>query len=171
MRPASAEPEWEGKSLRLVRVSNPDARLLASLEAYDRQAFGSLGLRRCDLAVMAKTGWVLLAYLRDEIVGGCQLIRMSDEPDMFYVVGIYVLPKWRGRGLGHAFLLAVAEDARSGGAAGLVLTVSPDNVKAMALYRSVGFVEEESVPDFYGDGEDRQVLRWRFSERDLTGSV
>jgi ribosomal protein S18 acetylase RimI-like enzyme len=41
----------------------------------------------------------------------------------------------------------------------------------MTLYKSVGFRVEAFVPHFYGAGEDRYVLRWRFAEGDLSGSV
>jgi ribosomal protein S18 acetylase RimI-like enzyme len=42
--------------------------------------------------------------------------------------------------------------------------VAPTNVAALALYRGAGFTEERFVPQFYGEKEDRYVLRWRFAE-------
>ena len=45
------------------------------------EAFGETGLRTYDLAVMAQAGAVFLAYVDEEIVGGCQLLRIIDEPD------------------------------------------------------------------------------------------
>ena len=50
---------------------------------------------------MAQAGAVFLAYVDDEIVGGCQLLRMLDEPDFFYVVGFYMRPQWQGRAPGQ----------------------------------------------------------------------
>lgn len=148
--------------LAIDRVRRPDHELLARLESYDFAAFGPTGLRTYDLAVMAEAGAVFVARLNDEIVGGCQLLRVLEEPDYLYVVGFYVRPQWQGRGLGRRFLLAVAEQARSLGARGLVLTVSPGNVRAINLYESVGFVNERFIPGFYGEGEDRYILRWNF---------
>jgi ribosomal protein S18 acetylase RimI-like enzyme len=86
-----------------------------------------------------------------------------DEPEFFFVVGFYMRPGWQGRSMGRAFLMAVAQEALATGAAGLLLTVSPDNKRALGLYRSVGFVDEGFVSDFYGTGQHRHVLRWRFS--------
>ena len=53
------------------------------------------------------------------------------------------------------------------GAEGLLLTVSPANDEANRLYRSAGFVPEAFVAGFYGEGEDRFILRRRFEEPGL----
>jgi ribosomal protein S18 acetylase RimI-like enzyme len=156
--------EWPipAEELTIVRVCRPDHDLLTTLEAYDFEAFGLTGLRTYDLAVMAQAGSVYLAHVYDEIVGSCQMLRVLDEPRFFYVVGFYIRPRWQGRGLGRAFLLAVAKEIEQYGAQGMVLTVAPGNERAIALYRSVGFADETFIPDFYGDGQDRHILRWRF---------
>jgi ribosomal protein S18 acetylase RimI-like enzyme len=142
-----------------------------TLETYDFEAFGLTGLRTYDLAVMAQAGSVFLAYLYDEVIGSCQLLRMFDEPSFFYVVGIYVRPRWQGRGLGRAFVVALADELHKAGAEGLLLTVAPSNQRALDLYRSLGFEDETYIRDFYGDGEDRHILRWRFGREGLPGSV
>jgi ribosomal protein S18 acetylase RimI-like enzyme len=145
--------------------------MLLLLESYDTEAFGLTGLRTYDLAVMAEAGAIFLAWDGDEVLGGCQLIRMLDEPVFCYVVGFYVRPAWQGQGLGRRLLEAVARECRTLGAEGLVLTVAPDNLRALGLYKSFGFVEDTFISHFYGEGEDRYVLRWRFGEGGLSGSV
>ena len=153
--------------LTLTRLSRPDAQTLAALEEYDREAFGPAGLRTYDLAVMAEAGAVFLAVSAGEIVGACQLMRVLDEPAFGYIVGFYVRPAWQGRGLGRRLLEAVAQKCREMRIDGLLLTVAPENIRAMSLYASAGFVEEAFVPRFYGEGEDRYVLRWRFEQGGL----
>jgi ribosomal protein S18 acetylase RimI-like enzyme len=157
--------------LTIVRVCRPDHDLLATLEAFDLEAFGPTGLRTYDLAVTAQAGGLYLAYLFDEIVGAVQLLRMLDEPRFFYVVGIYIRPRWQDRGLGRALLMALAAETRELGGQGLVLTVAPGNKRALDLYRSVGFEDETFIRNFYGEGEDRHVLRWRFEQGGLHRSV
>lgn len=157
--------------ITISRVRHADHDLLVTLEAYDFEAFGATGLRTYDLAVMTQAGAVYLAQVDGEIVGSCQLLRVLDEPDLLYVVGFYIRPEWRGYGLGRAFLMSVAREVRELGAAGLALTVAPDNVAAMNLYRSAGFVDESFVPDFYGKGADRHIMRWRLEGEGLHGGV
>ena len=148
--------------MTVTRVQDPDQGLLRQLEEYDFEAFGATGLRTYDLAVMAQAGAVLVARAGDEIVGGCQVMRVLDDPDFFYVVGFYIRPRWRGRHFGRELLRLVAEESRALGAKGLVLTVAPTNVAALALYKGAGFAEDRFVPHFYGEKEDRYILRWRF---------
>jgi ribosomal protein S18 acetylase RimI-like enzyme len=148
----------------LTRGRNPDHDLLVELQEYDLEAFGATGLRTYDLAVMAQAGAVLLARLGSDIVGSCQLMRVLDEPEFFYVVGFYIRPPWRGGHRGRELVRLVAEESRALGAKGLVLTCAPTNLPALSLYKSVGFVEDRFVPHFYGEKEDRYILRWRFPE-------
>ena len=150
--------------MTLSRVCDLDQELLRRLEEYDFEAFGATGLRTYDLAVMAQAGAVFLAQIGDEIVGGCQLMRVLDEPDFFYVVGFYIRPQWRRRHLGREMLRLVAGESQVLGAKGLVLTVAPANVAAQALYKGAGFIEDRFVPHFYGEREDRYILRWRFPQ-------
>jgi ribosomal protein S18 acetylase RimI-like enzyme len=155
----------------LTRVRRPDPDLLVTLAAYDLEAFGSVGLRTYDLAVMAEAGAVYLAHVGNEIAGGFQLMRVLDEPGFLYIVGFYVRGPWQGRGLGRVLLEELTELCAGWGAEGLILTVAPDNSEALGLYRSAGFVDEALVPGFYGAGEDRHILRLRFSEEGLRGGV
>ncbi len=157
--------------LNLTRLRLPDHRTLAVLEAHDHEAFGPAGLRNYDLAVLAEAGAVFLALSDNDMVGACQLMRVLDEPSFCYVVGFYVRPAWQGMGLGRRLLETVAGECLGMGVEGLLLTVAPENFRAMNLYKSAGFVEDAFVPDFYGEGEDRYILRWRFAEGGLPGSV
>ena len=52
---------------------------------------------------------------------------------------LLVLPEMRGRGLGHATLAFLEEEARRGGASGIRLEVATDNLRARDLYFSVGY--------------------------------
>ena len=148
--------------LVLERIRTVAPGLLAELAEYDLQAFGPAGLRTCDLAVAVEAGAVYIAQVDDEMVGSCQLLRMLDEPPFLYLLGFYVLPGHQGHGLGRVFLEELIDECRRLQAEGLLLTVSPENVRALGLYRQLGFVEEDYVADFYGPGEDRHVLRLRF---------
>lgn len=163
-RPERARDAVSGAGVTLRRVHDPGPALLQELEGYDSAAFGPTGLRTYDLAVMAEAGAVLVARLGEDVVGGCQLMRMFDEPDFFYVVGFYVREPWRGRGLGRELLRLVEAECRALGGQGLLLTVSPDNAAALALYGGAGFVEDRFVPQFYGENEDRLILRRRFPQ-------
>jgi ribosomal protein S18 acetylase RimI-like enzyme len=65
-----------------------------------------------------------------------------DEPEF----GMIVAASHRQRGIGRALIENAAAWARANGKAALRLRVFPDNAPALALYRSVGFVEVEVKP-------------------------
>ncbi len=145
--------------LHIVRLAKPSAQELEMLSAYDHEAFGATGLRPYDIALMARTGVVLLARLESETVGGCQLMRTMEDPAVLWVVGFYIRPRWRGQGLGRMFLTRVLEHLSGLSCSGLMLTVDMGNAAACGLYRSFGFQLLEEVPEFYGRGEDRHLMR------------
>ena len=57
-------------------------------------------------------------------------------------IGMAILEKWRGRGVGSALLDASIAWASEAGAHKVALEVWPDNSAAIGLYRKAGFVEE-----------------------------
>jgi ribosomal protein S18 acetylase RimI-like enzyme len=56
-------------------------------------------------------------------------------------ISIGVEAAWRGRGVGRALLEALVDAARAQGHEALSLSVDHRNAPALALYRSIGFVE------------------------------
>lgn len=148
------------EGLEVRRITRPGLELLDELAAYDAEAFGHTGLRSFDLGVVARAGGLFVGWADGEPVACCQLVRMFDEPGVFWVVGFWVRPAWQARGFGRALLGSVAGEVRAAGGSGLMLTVEPDNLRAINLYSSFGFRFVEEAPDFYGAGEHRRVLRW-----------
>jgi ribosomal protein S18 acetylase RimI-like enzyme len=56
-------------------------------------------------------------------------------------LGTYLLPAWRGRGVGRALFGETTQFARSAGYRKIVIQVRASNLTAQAFYRSLGFVE------------------------------
>ena len=60
---------------------------------------------------------------------------------------IDLLPRVQGRGIGAELICDLIEDLRRRGIPGLHLDVGSDNLKAIAFYRRLGFVEIGRAPD------------------------
>lgn len=56
-------------------------------------------------------------------------------------LGTFVLPEWRGRGVGQALFAATREFARSAGFRKIVIQVRASNRGAQEFYKRLGFVE------------------------------
>jgi ribosomal protein S18 acetylase RimI-like enzyme len=99
-----------------------------------------------------------VAVLDDTLVGTVIVItRRAGEPDYFQrvpeadtatLVGVYVSPRVRGRGVIDALIRAAQDWARDAGYPELTLDVHERNGVAIASYRRAGF---EIVGEFTGD--------------------
>ena len=85
----------------------------------------------------------LVADDAGQLVGWCD-IRRETIPVYAHAghLGMALLPEYRGRGIGERLLRASIGAARDAGFERVELTVYARNVRAMALYRKVGFVHE-----------------------------
>jgi RimJ/RimL family protein N-acetyltransferase len=81
------------------------------------------------------------------------------QADGVLSLGMWILPRWRGRG-GGRMLMEAALDARRADVHKIELEVFPDNATAIALYRSMGFEQEGLRRDHYRrlDGSLRSAL-------------
>lgn len=86
-------------------------------------------------------GAITLFWMDGEAVGYAITVYMwSNEfgGDIAVLDELYVKPSWRGQGIGRRFLSQIGESASSG-LKGILLEVTPDNDRAMALYGREGF--------------------------------
>jgi ribosomal protein S18 acetylase RimI-like enzyme len=145
--------------VQLADLTNPEhqAAIVAMLDMYCRDAFGdckplSPQARENLIPGLVRHGGarVFLAYDDEQPIGvaiclagfssfrGKPLVNIHD---------VAVAPQVRGKGVGRLLLKAVEADARELGCCKVTLEVRSDNVRAMGLYRSVGF--ESSQPETF----------------------
>ncbi len=144
---------------RSLAASDQEAfeRFRMAFTPDDRRHFTFLNQRPFDELLDSKRFWVVRCLVRrEEIVGYGHLERFS-QPEKGHVarLGIIVSPQVRGRGLGKELMEELLQTARHLGLAKVWLSVHRDNVRAIRLYESVGFLCE----GFFED-----------EERDATGS-
>lgn len=98
----------------------------------------------CFVEQQLRTDQVQLVVLDDRrVVGWCD-ITCGWQPALRHcgVLGMGLLPAYRGRGLGFALLGTALEQARRKGLHRVELEARGDNQAALALYRKHGFVQE-----------------------------
>ena len=106
----------------------------------------------------------LVADAAGEIVGWCDVRR--DTVDSYAHVGVLgmgLLPQWRGRGLGERLIRAALDAATAAGFEKVELSVYATNPRARRLYEKVGFVLEGTrVRGRKVDGvfDDVQMMGW-----------
>ncbi|HSZ14039.1 MAG TPA: GNAT family N-acetyltransferase [Solirubrobacteraceae bacterium] len=94
-----------------------------------------------------------------------QLVAMSmlrgfDERYETPSFGIFVDRASHGRGVGRSFTAWTIEEARRMGAPSVRLSVYGENTRALAIYRSLGFVEQQrEVVTRAGGSSEKLILR------------
>jgi putative acetyltransferase len=86
--------------------------------------------------------WVL-TDLRGTIVGTVGIAKLSS--DVCELRKMYLLPEWRGRGLGKHMLGEAIAFARSSGFEMIHLDTHTQMLTAIGLYRAHGFVERAGI--------------------------
>lgn len=94
-----------------------------------------------------------VAVSEGRVVGASLLLTRSGSRRA-RLYSIVVDPACRGRGLGRALLEDALVQAARVGCGRLGLEVRADNSGALALYRGLGFTEQQRLPAYYDDGMD-----------------
>ena len=106
-----------------------------------------------------------MAEVDGRIVGsaGVTCVRDVDKTRHRASFGISIDEAWWGLGIGRALTEACIECARAAGYVQLELGVVADNVRAVSLYKSVGFVEYGRNPKGFltRDGRYQENLHMR----------
>ena len=92
---------------------------------------------------IAKGNPAFVALVGAKVVGWCDVRRVEmDTTPHRGVLGIGVIPDYRGRGIGRALMERTLSEAWKRGFTRVELTVRADNDRAAALYRRLGFADE-----------------------------
>ena len=91
---------------------------------------------------------VHLIQINNEIVGSVEY--EIKNLDHVYLSGLVVTPKFQGQGIGREAMIQIIEKIKDFKRIDLV--THPENIPAMNLYKSFGFVVESRVENYFGDG-------------------
>jgi ribosomal protein S18 acetylase RimI-like enzyme len=132
-----------------------ERRYLAFLEAPPLEETRAFVL---DMIKHGYPQWVVLSA--GEVVGWCD-VTPKTRPTYAHggVLGIALLPPFRGQGIGKRLILRTLDAARAFGLRRIELTVRENNASAIALYKSMGFeVEGLQRGAVHVDGADENVV-------------
>ena len=104
-----------------------------------------LGQTRAFVEMILRGAGVQFVALNaaDEVVGWCDALRLDQETFRHgWRLGMGLLPAVRGRGVGRRLAEPAIAAAKAQGAERIELEVFASNVRAIALYETLGFVRE-----------------------------
>ena len=74
-----------------------------------------------------------------------------------------VVPLHRGKGIAKALIALITDWAHAQGSTAMMLEVKSDNLEAIGLYESLGYLKLNVRKDYFGSGLDAQVMRLELS--------
>lgn len=98
---------------------------------------------------------VVYLIKKDYKIVGSISYEIKDE-NHAYLSGLVIKPEFHKQGLAKQALVKLLE--KLNGFKVIDLVVHPDNVSALKLYKSFGFVVKDRKENFYGDGEPRLIM-------------
>jgi RimJ/RimL family protein N-acetyltransferase len=135
---APVAPEHIESFHRLFDSIARERRYLAAPEAPSLESFRSFVLE----TISQGHAW-FAALLDGEVVGWCDALRKPLPIHRHVgVLGMGLLPAFRGQGIGQRLLERTLEAGRTSGLSRVELTVRKDNPGAIALYQKRGFAAE-----------------------------
>ncbi|MFU8888414.1 MAG: GNAT family N-acetyltransferase/peptidase C39 family protein [Trueperaceae bacterium] len=149
--------------MRVRRATRGDLDVLVRLEA----AFPGDRLSRASFArfIEGTTTDVWVATAPDDagrdVVVGDAVVNYRRGFQAARLYSLVTAPAWQGRGVGRALMAAVEEHALERGLVSVRLEVRADNVRAIDLYRRLGYVEVGLTHAFYEDHSDALRMRKR----------
>lgn len=126
----------------------------------DREAMGADGypLYFFRQALSMFDDGFLVAVQGEEMLGQGFVGARAGDPETAELYSIVVAKAARGQGVGRKLTAASIDWAARQGCRRIVLTVSPDNAPAYAIYESLGFQIEHREENYYGDGAPRLFM-------------
>jgi GNAT superfamily N-acetyltransferase len=126
-------------ALRIVPAA-PD--LLAEWRAVHNEIIPTAPLTEEEVAERATRHLLTVAH-EGEVLVGCATVRPPDDESSTATVIVRILPPFRGRGLGAAYLAHAVEAARRTGAERVETVVLASNEEGLAFAHAHGFVEHD----------------------------
>ena len=93
---------------------------------------------------------------KNNVVAGSILYEKNNNGNI-YIGGLVVSPFFKGqKGSRHEAMTLVLEKFKD--VKRIDLVTHPDNIRAINLYQSLGFIAESRKENYYGDGEPRIIM-------------
>jgi [ribosomal protein S18]-alanine N-acetyltransferase len=141
--------------LRFVTEADLPALAILEKEIFGDLAYSSHLLR--TFYSLFRTTWYVAEH--HHALAGYALVGLSSDCRDGWLMGLAVHDRYQGRGLGRRLMDRALTSMMEYGVADAYLTVRPDNPAARHIYHSFAFAQQgETVPDYYGNGEPRDLL-------------
>ncbi|MBI2165545.1 MAG: GNAT family N-acetyltransferase [Chloroflexi bacterium] len=136
------------RSLRQATVRDLDALVHLEEAGFPTDQFSRRRLRY----LLTRANATVLVLEQEGLVVGAAIMVWRRHSTAGHLYSIVVDPALQGQGLGVRLLQACEKEALERWCSRLVLEVRADNVRAIQMYSSQGYIVRATIPDLYSDG-------------------
>ena len=143
------------QTIYLKKATIADIPILLKIEkSVSGTKIYSPTLEECEWKEEFKKGIIYLIE-KDGVAIGSLLYEKKNNKNV-YIGGLAINPHFQGQGIARKTMMIVLEkfkDMRR-----IDLVTHPNNIRAINLYQSLGFITESRKENYYGDGEPRIIM-------------
>jgi len=131
--------------------------------SLDKQLFPyspwSAGQYKEEFAEMPRTRHFVVALDDDKSIIGYAGILVPAPAVEADILTVGVIAEHRGKGIARQLMALITDFAIDRQAAAMMLEVKSDNVEAIGLYESLGYLRLNTRKDYFGSGLDALIMR------------
>lgn len=143
--------------MELIEVKALDIDIIKEIISIEEEAFGKNGgVDEWILKPMVRYGKVFVLNDGKGVVSIAEFIKTFDNGVFLY--GLCTKKDSRGKGYAKEILRRSEEFFRKDKMKNIELTVAPDNIRAINLYKNLNYEIKELQKDEYGKGIDRLLM-------------
>ena len=149
-------------------VKNFDLDFILKIKKLEIENLGRLsGINEWIIPVIIKYGKLIIAVKKDDlapegqkdlIIGVNELIGSWEDRSLAFIHSFYIKKGCRNMGSGSLLLEKSLEILKKQGINKIELTVDPQNIAAISLYKKFGFINCDFKEDMYGKGIGRNIM-------------
>jgi ribosomal-protein-alanine N-acetyltransferase len=163
--PESIPEVSDRRKIPLIRLFGPDdfdAICLLEKEGSESSYAAAVFIRQASAIFLP---FFFVAVQEGEVAGyGIGALNQGDREEG-WILRLKVRKQLQSRGIGRLLLDRVVSTLRETGAMRVLLSVSPGNTRAVGLYKRYGFLEIQILDRYFGDGEERIIMKLETHQR------
>lgn len=145
--------------MKLRQITPEDTKEIDNIVKIEEEVFGKNGGADYWLIkAFVRYGMVLILEEENEIISIAEYMEIMEKKELF-LYGFLTRLAFRGRGYAGKLIDYGEKMARNKGYKAISLTVDPENILAINLYKKRGYEIIEFQEDEYGKGVHRFLMR------------
>ncbi|RQD83927.1 MAG: GNAT family N-acetyltransferase [Methanocalculus sp. MSAO_Arc2] len=140
------------------RYSSGDFKPVVLLEAKSSGSFYGACVFIRQMESVAQPAF-FVSVTEGEISGYTIGSRVFQSAETGWILRLQVKTQFQRMGIGRSLVERLILEFQGYGINDVFLSVSPNNLSALSLYKSLGFIEDFFKEEYFGPGEDRWILK------------